>query len=122
MDIETVAVTDERFDGALARFALVDDRLVGRDELGREPDEDEELDRYGFTGLVEAVRSEEFEEDPRETAAELELEGPFASEDEAWAAIKRFYADRACLLLRVGAAEEFVVGREIARRLGLLEP
>lgn len=120
-DIQTVAVTDERFDDALERLALVDDRLVERAELGREPDEDELLDRYAFTGLVEAVRSEEFEEDPLETALELELEGPFANEDEAWEAIKRFYADRACVLLRVGDAEELVVGREIVARLGLLE-
>jgi len=119
--IAVLAVDDDSFDAALERFALVEDELVERASLGREPDEDEVLDRYAFTGLVEALRSEEFEEDPLDTVQDLELEGPFATPDDAWEAVKDFYAERACLLLTVGEGEEFIVGEEIARRLGLLQ-
>ncbi|HWG85008.1 MAG TPA: hypothetical protein VNT60_05965 [Deinococcales bacterium] len=121
MPIAVLAVDDDSFDAALERFALVEDELVERASLGREPDEDEVLDRYAFTGLVEALRSEEFEEDPLDTVQDLELEGPFATPDDAWEAVKDFYAERACLLLTVGEGEEFIVGEEIARRLGLLQ-
>jgi hypothetical protein len=118
--IPVLRLDDERFDAALERFALVEDELIERSALGREPEEDEVLDRYAFTGLVEALRSEEFEEDPFEAAQDLELEGPYASEEEAWQAVQDFYAERACVLLQVGDSEQFIVGEEIARRLGLL--
>jgi hypothetical protein len=55
------------------------------------------------------------------TAAELEIEGEFASEDDAWEAIKDFYTSRGCVLLIVGEAEEFIVGREVVAHLGLLD-
>lgn len=118
--IETVRVTDAAFDEALTRFALIDDQLVSVAALGRTLERDEELSRYAFTGLCEALRSEEFEEDPFETVQDLELEQTFTDEDDAWEAIKDFYAERACVLLHVGDAEEFIVGREIVMRLGLL--
>ena len=119
MEPETVTLDDDAFDAALARFALVDDALVKVADIGRPLEPGEALDRYNFTGLCEALRSDEFEEDPLETVRDLELDGDFADEDAAWAAVKAFYAERACVLLRVGAAEEFIVGREIAERLGL---
>jgi hypothetical protein len=120
VEIETLEVSDEAFDAALSRFAFVDESLVSRAALGRAPEPGEVLDRYGFTAVVEALRSEEFDEDPLETVQDLELDGPFADEDAAWDAVKAFYADRACVLLRVGEGEEFIVGREVAERLGLL--
>ena len=118
--IETITVTDADFDTALARFAWVDEQLILKTELGRALERDEILDRYTFTALCEALRSEEFFEDPLETVQDLELPGVFASEDDAWDAINAFYAERACVLLHVGDAEEFIVGREIALRLGLV--
>lgn len=117
--IETIQVSDAAFDQALSRFGLIDDQLVPVTELGRALERDEHLTRYAFTGLCEAVRSEEFEEDPFETAKDLELDATFTDEDDAWDAIKDFYAERACVLLHVGDAEEFIVGREIVIRLGL---
>lgn len=122
MEIETRTLSDEAFDEVLERFALVDDGLVLRSELARPVEPDEVLDRYTFTGLVEALRSDEFEESALETAAELEIEEPLHSEDEAWVAVRAFYAERACLLLRVGEGEEFIIGHEVAARLGLLGP
>ena len=120
MEIESRRLSDEFFDAALERFAVIDDAIVERAALGREPDRDEVLDRFAFTAFVEALRSEEFDEDPFDTVQDLELDGPFADEGAAWAAVKAFYADRDCVLLLVGEAEEFIVGREVARRLGLL--
>jgi hypothetical protein len=118
--IETIHVSDETFDNALAKFGFIDETLVPIAELRRALERDEKLDRYVFTGLCEALRSEEFEEDPLETVQDLELEQVFATDEDAWDAIKEFYADRACLVLRVGDTEEFIVGREIALRLGLI--
>ena len=119
MPIETLRVTDDAFDTALERFAVIDEMLVLKTELGREPERKELLDRYGFTAFAEALRSDEFDEDPYETAAELELAQEFDSEDAAWDAILEFYASRDCVLLVVGEFEEFVVGREIVATLGL---
>jgi hypothetical protein len=118
--IETIRVSDETFDNALAKFGFIDESLVLIAELGRQLERDEKLDRYVFTGLCEALRSEEFDEDPFETVQDLELEQVFATEDDAWDAIKDFYAERLCVVLHVGDAEEFIVGREIALRLGLV--
>ena len=118
--IETIRVSDETFDATLARFGFIDESLVSIQELGRKLERDEKLDRYVFTGLCEALRSEEFDEDPLETVQDLELEQVFATEDDAWDAIKDFYSERACVLLRVGDMEEFIVGREIALKLGLI--
>jgi hypothetical protein len=122
MPIETLRLSDPDFDAALERYAVVDETLVPKTELGREPESDEILDRYAFTAFVEAVRSEEFEEDPFLTANELELMREFNSADDAWRAIVEFYASRDCVLLEVGGdTEQFVVGREIARRFGWLQ-
>ena len=108
MPIETLRVTDEAFDAALERFAVVDEMLTLKSALGREPERKEILDRYGFTAFAEALRSDEFEENPFETASELELEREFDSEDDAWDAILEFYASRDCVLLLVGEFEEFL--------------
>ncbi|NJK45576.1 MAG: hypothetical protein HC933_16040 [Pleurocapsa sp. SU_196_0] len=121
VSIETLHVTDETFDDALERFAVIDETLVLKTDVKRPLKEDEPLDRYGFTAFVEALRSDEFTESPFDIAADLELEREFHSEDDAWNAILDFYAARACVLLIVGETEEFIVGREIAVRLGLLE-
>jgi hypothetical protein len=121
VSIETLHVTDETFDDALERFAVIDETLVLKTDVKRPLKDDEPLDRYAFTAFVEALRSDEFDESPFSTAADLELEREFHSEDDAWNAILDFYAARACLLLIVGETEEFIVGREIAVRLGLLE-
>jgi hypothetical protein len=121
MNIPIIAVTDQIFDAALERFAFIDESLVEKNTLaGRKLDRDEILDRYQFTSLVEALRSEEFGEDALETVQDLELPDVFESEDAAWEAVKDFYAERDCVLLHVGDAEQFIVGREIAVRLGLL--
>ena len=119
MPIETLSVTDDTFDAVLQRFAVVDEMLTLKTDLGREPERKEILDRYGFTAFAEALRSDEFDENPFETAAELELEREFESEEDAWDAILEFYASRDCVLLIVGEVEEFVVGREIVATLGL---
>jgi hypothetical protein len=121
MKIEVIPVADEVFDAALERFAFIDESLIEKSTLGgRKLDKDEILDRYQFTSLVEALRSEEFGEDALETVQDLEFPDVFESEDAAWEAVKEFYADRDCVLLHVGEAEEFIVGREIANRLGFL--
>jgi hypothetical protein len=122
VSISTLRVSDSAFDDALERFALVQESIVLRTELNRPLEDDEILDRYAFTAFVEALRSEEFDESPFSTAEDLELNQDFASEDEAWEAIKDFYAARACTLLIVGDAEEFIIGEEIARKLGLQKP
>ncbi|HEX2865105.1 MAG TPA: hypothetical protein VHN99_11095 [Deinococcales bacterium] len=114
-----VVVSDEAFDEALARFAVVDDQIVPRGSLGRPVERDEELSRYAFTGYVEALRSDEFDESALDTVQDLELEGRFETEDDAWEAVKRFYATRDLALLRVGEGEWFVVGPELLERLGL---
>ncbi len=119
MAIQTLHVTDQTFDAALEPFAVVGDQLKRKTDLSRAPKEDEILDRYAFTAFVEALRSEEFGEDPIETVLDLELTQTFASEDEAWEAIKRFYSERACTLLIVGKTEEFIVGDELLETLGL---
>jgi hypothetical protein len=118
--IREIRVSDTDFDAALDRFAVVDEQLIAKTDLGRELEPKEELTRYAFTGFVEALRSEEFDEDPLETVEDLELPGVYESEDEAWNAVKAFYAERACVLLRVAEAEEFVVGDEIVAKLGFL--
>jgi hypothetical protein len=119
MQIRTVQVSDEVFDAALSRFAVVGEQLKLKTELSRAPKDDEILDRYAFTAFVEALRSEEFFEDPLETVLDLELTQNFASEDVAWEAILEFYSERACTLLLVGEAEEFIVGDELLQTLGL---
>ena len=118
--IQTVQVSDNTFDDALERFAWVGEQLISRVSMGRVLERKEILDRYGFTSLCEALRSEEFDEDPLETVLDLELEAVFTDEDDAWEAIKDFYSSRGCVLLRVGDAEEFIVGQEIVITLGLL--
>jgi hypothetical protein len=120
VSIETLRVSDDDFDTALDRFAVIEESLVLKSELNRALEDDEILDRYAFTAFVEALRSEEFDESPFSTAADLELERDFASEDDAWEAIKDFYAARACVLLIVGETEEFIVGQEIATKLGFI--
>jgi hypothetical protein len=112
-------ISDEVFDAALEVFAVVGEQLKPKTELSRAPKEDEILDRYAFTAFVEALRSEEFFEDPLETVLDLELTQEFASEDAAWEAIKDFYSERACTLLLVGESEEFIVGDELLEALGL---
>ena len=120
-NIEVIPVTDEVFDAALERFALIDEELIEKSTIvGQKIKKDENLGRYQFTSLVEALRSEEFGEDALETVQDLEIPDVFESEDAAWEAVKEFYADRDCVLLHVGEAELFIVGREIAARLGFL--
>ncbi len=119
MSILTLRVSDQTFDLSLEPFAVVGDQLKLRTELSRAAKDDEVLDRYAFTAFVEALRSEEFFEDPLETVLDLEMNEPFDSEDAAWEAIKEFYAERACTLLIVGKNEEFIVGDELLRTLGL---
>jgi hypothetical protein len=121
MPIETLHVSDDAFDGVLDRFAVVDESLERKADLNRPLEKKEILDRYAFTAFVEALRSDDFEEDPFVTAAELEIEGEFDSEESAWVAIKDFYSSRGCLLLIVGEREEFIVGREVLLHLGLLQ-
>lgn len=118
--IQTVQVSDNTFDDALGRFAWVNEQLISRVSMGRVLERKEVLDRYTFTSLCEALRSEEFDEDPLETVLDLELEAVFTDEDDAWEAIKEFYSSRGCVLLHVGDAEEFIVGQEIVMTLGLL--
>jgi hypothetical protein len=118
--IREIRVSDTDFDAALDRFAVIDEQLISRADVGRDLERDEVLTRYAFTGFVEALRSEEFDEDPLETVEDLELPGVYESDDEAWNAIKAFYAERACVLLRVAEAEEFIVGDEIVDKLGFL--
>ena len=62
--IESVTVSNASFDDALGRFAWVDEQLILKTALGRALERDEILDRYAFTALCEALRSEEFFEDP----------------------------------------------------------
>jgi hypothetical protein len=119
MKIEILHVSDADFDAALERFAVVGEQLKPKTALSRDPKDDEILDRYAFTAFVEALRSEEFFEDPFETVLDLELTQQFDSEDQAWEAIKDFYSERACTLLLVGDAEEFIVGDELLQTLGL---
>jgi hypothetical protein len=121
MPIETLHLSDDAFDTALERFAVVDESLELKEALNRPLERKEILDRYAFTAFVEALRSDDFEEDPFMTAVELELEQEFDSEDSAWEAIKEFYSSRGCLLLIVGEREEFIVGREVLTHLGLLQ-
>jgi hypothetical protein len=119
MEIRTMRVSDEVFDAALERFVVVGEQLKLKTELSRAPKDDEILDRYAFTAFVEALRSEEFFEDPFETVLDLELTQQFESEDAAWEAILDFYSERACTLLVVGESEEFIVGDELLATLGL---
>jgi hypothetical protein len=125
--LPVVVVSAADFDRALAQWAVIDEALVAISELGRAPLPDERLDRYGFTAYVEALYSQEFDEDPFETLADLELPNTYATEAEAWQAIQGFYASRGCVLLKVGADnpdnpdadnagfEEFIVGEELLR-------
>ncbi len=119
-EIQTIELTDEAFDNALAKFALVKDELVLLTETKKKPDKDELMDRYNFTSLCEAMNSQEFEDDAVQTAQDLELAQSFDDETDAWQAIQDFYAARACVLLQVGDGEEFIVGEEIAKRFGWL--
>ena len=121
MAIATLVVDDQTFDAALEFFAVVGDQLKPKSELSRAAKDDEVLDRYAFTAFVEALRSQEFFEDPLETVLDLEMNEPFASEEAAWQAIKDFYAERACTLLQVGLDEEFIVGDELLGTLGLVK-
>ncbi|MFN3267608.1 MAG: hypothetical protein ACK41E_12315 [Deinococcales bacterium] len=119
MAIPTVRVPDAVFDAVLESFVFVNEQLMPKSELSRAPREEEIVDRYAFTAFVEALRSEEFFEDPFETVLDLELTQEFESEDAAWEAIKEFYSERACTLLVVGTCEEFIVGDELLQTLGL---
>ena len=120
MAIQTLIVDDQTFDAALEFFAVVGDQLKLKSELSRAAKDDEILDRYAFTAFVEALKSEEFFEDPLETVLDLEMFEPFESEEAAWEAIKDFYSERACTLLQVGNGEEFIVGDELLHSLGLV--
>jgi hypothetical protein len=119
MEIPIVEISDAVFDAALERFAVVGEQLKLKTAMSRAPEADEIFDRYAFTAFVEALRSEEFYEDPFETVLDLELTQQFDSEDAAWEAIKDFYSERACTLLLVGVSEEFIVGDELLGTLGL---
>ena len=119
-ELPILVLTDDAFDAALERYAVVDDQIVTRESLGRAVGPDEVLTRYAFTGFVEAVHSDEFDESALDTVLDLELEGEFESEEAAWEAVKAFYSTRACVLLQVGEAEWFIVGSEVLVRLGLL--
>ncbi len=120
MAIQTLVVDDQTFDAALEFFAVVGDQLKLKSEMSRAAKDDEALDRYAFTAFVEALKSEEFSEDPLETVLDLEMFEPFESEEAAWEAIKDFYSERACTLLQVGHGEEFIVGDELLHSLGLV--
>jgi hypothetical protein len=123
--LPVVFVDDATFDAALAAWVFVDEVLVPSKSISRKLKDKEVIDRYAFTAFVEALRADEFEDDPFATLADLELPVDYDDEDEAWQAICDFYASRACVLLRVGASEaghcdEFIVGEELASHFGFL--
>ena len=110
-----IQLTREEFQAFLAGLREHDDRLerLTNDET---PEKDEVVDEYVFSAHVEALRSEGIDEDVWDALQDLELEAE--SEQEAWDRIKAFYASRGCVLVRV-EDDEYVLGEELAERLGL---
>ncbi|WP_027480447.1 hypothetical protein [Deinococcus pimensis] len=113
--MDDITLTRDQFETFLSGLAQRDDRLV-KLAPGERAAPDETVDAYAFSAYVEALRADDIDGDVWGTLEDLELEAP--DEDAAWDAIKAFYLPRACVLLRVDG-DEFVVGEELARRLGL---
>lgn len=111
-----IELSPDDFQAFLRGLREHDDRLE-RLAPGERPAEDEVVDAYVFSGHVEALNAADIDEDVWETLDDLDLNA--RDEAEAWRKIKAWYAERDCVLLRVGA-DEYIVGQEVARRLGLL--
>ncbi|WP_291429949.1 hypothetical protein [Deinococcus sp.] len=97
-----------------------DDRLDRRRD-GETYRRDEVVDAYVMSGHAEALRSAEVDGDVWGTLEDIEETAD--TEEEAWEKIVAFYLSRECVLVRVEGTEEpeeWVLGQELARRLGLL--
>ncbi|GGR49083.1 hypothetical protein GCM10008959_07850 [Deinococcus seoulensis] len=126
----TARVSDERrdvitlsagqWDAFLDSLFERDERLDLRQE-GESYRRDEAVDAYVLSGHAEALRSADVDGDVWGTLEDIEETAD--TEDEAWEKIVAFYLGRECVLVRVEDTEEpeeWVLGRELARRLGLL--
>lgn len=114
--MNVIELTPEQFERFLGELHERDERL---DLLpkGAAPEPDEAVDEYVFSAHVEALRSEHIDGDIWGTLDDLELQAN--DEQEGWERVKAFYESRGCVLLRV-ADDEYLLGEELARRLGLL--
>ncbi len=126
----TARVSDERRDvitlSAGQWNALLESLFERDDRLDRRRDgetyrRDEVVDAYVMSGHAEALRSAEVDGDVWGTLEDIEETAD--TEEEAWEKIVAFYLSRECVLVRVEGTEEpeeWVLGQELARRLGLL--
>ena len=93
-----------------------DDRLERR-EPGQTYPRDEAVDAYALSAHVEALNTEDIDGGVWEVLEDLDLSA--SSEEAAWAAVRAWYLERGCVLLRVGA-DEYLLTEPLARRLKLL--
>lgn len=116
-DDQTLTLSRAELDQLLSSLVERDEKLVFKKDI-KPKKTDEPVDLYVFSGHLEALRSEELDGMLMETIEDLGYEA--RDEDEAWEIIKAFYLPRKCTLLKVDE-DEYIIGTELARRLGLLK-
>ncbi|MCD0158777.1 MULTISPECIES: hypothetical protein [unclassified Deinococcus] len=117
---DVITLSAGQWDALLESLFERDDRLDLRRE-GETYRRDEVVDAYVMSGHAEALRSADVDGDVWGTLEDIEETAD--TEEEAWEKIVAFYLGRECVLVRVQDTEEpeeWILGQELARRLGLL--
>ncbi|MBX8465365.1 hypothetical protein [Deinococcus sp. RIT780] len=117
---DVITLSAGQWDALLDSLFERDDRLDLRRE-GETYRRDEVVDAYVMSGHAEALRSADVDGDVWGTLEDIEETAD--TEEEAWEKIVAFYLGRECVLVRVQDTEEpeeWILGQELARRLGLL--
>ncbi|MGM9320116.1 hypothetical protein [Deinococcus aquaticus] len=118
---DVITLSAGQWDALLESLFERDDRLDLRRD-GETYRRDEVVDAYVMSGHAEALRSADVDGDVWGTLEDIEETAD--TEEEAWERIVAFYLGRECVLVRVEDTEEpeeWVLGQELARRLGLLK-
>ncbi|GAA5435315.1 hypothetical protein ACMT4L_15100 [Deinococcus sp. A31D244] len=118
---DVITLSAGQWDALLESLFERDDRLDLRRD-GETYRRDEVVDAYVMSGHAEALRSADVDGDVWGTLEDIEETAD--TEEEAWEKIVAFYLGRECVLVRVEDTEEpeeWVLGQELARRLGLLK-
>ena len=116
-----ITLSAGQWDALLESLFERDDRLDLRRD-GETYRRDEVVDAYVMSGHAEALRSADVDGDVWGTLEDIEETAD--TEEEAWEKIVAFYLGRECVLVRMEDTEEpeeWVLGQELARRLGLLK-
>ncbi|GGJ22490.1 hypothetical protein [Deinococcus roseus] len=117
MEDPVIVLSRQELDTLLSTLIERDEKLLFKKDL-KPTKNDVPVDLYVFSGHLEALRSEELDGMLMEAIEDLGYEAK--DEDEAWEIVKAFYLPRKCTLMRV-EEDEYIIGDELARRLGLLK-